>query len=568
MQLYYVDVTILTIGFGDLYPTENVGRALLVPFSLGGIIMLGLVVSSIYKSVQELGEKKITRGHFEQQRERAAGRAVTTSLELQRREVEAEMARERALAKQAARPSARSPATALQYQYTLDHSMDSRRGSVSSGQGSFTKSGMTRQMSRSSTFSLKNKKRSRIQLLRDEKQRFEAMRKIQKQSKVWKNWWRLSMTLTVFAIFWCVGAVVFWKAEINTVGMTYWETVYFCWVALLSIGYGDFAPKSGAGRCFFLVWSLIAVPTITILARDLTSTFVSVFNNWSGTLADFTILPKSGSWSGLVARHPWLSLGLGKWKARWQEKHNELRNRVEVLEGVLIGKSESSGTDGFTPSNSKEKDASKGDQYAAGSLKPDITALADQHEADITGKQPDAAALARQLALAIRRAAHDLNVDTSRHYTFEEWVEFTRLIRFSAVGGMAEALREEEEEGLIEWDWIGEDSPMMAEQSEPEFVLDRLVESLVRYLRRNPPIEAFAGSVKERGEEALRLRTVKSDDVAEEGSGARSVSELSRMDSRPGKSRRGSLAGMGILDDDGGKAPLYPVEEEDHEHHS
>ena len=109
-------MTILTVGFGDLYPTENVGRALIIPFSLGGIIMLGLVVSSIYKSAQELGEKKITRGHFEHERERAMGRTVATSLELQRREVEAEMARERVMAKQATRPSSRSPATALQYQ--------------------------------------------------------------------------------------------------------------------------------------------------------------------------------------------------------------------------------------------------------------------------------------------------------------------------------------------------------------------------------------------------------------------------------------------------------------------
>jgi len=42
----------------------------------------------------------------------------------------------------------------------------------------------------------------------------------------------------------------------------------------------------------------------------------------------------------------------------------------------------------------------------------------------------------------------------------------------------------EEEEGLVEWDWIGKDSPMMARQSEPEFVLDRLCESLARYMRR------------------------------------------------------------------------------------
>ena len=40
-----------------------------------------------------------------------------------------------------------------------------------------------------------------------------------------------------------------------------------------------------------------------------------------------------------------------------------------------------------------------------------------------------------------------------------------------------------DEEGLIEWDWIGEDSPMMSKSSEAEFVLDRLCESMRRYLK-------------------------------------------------------------------------------------
>ena len=44
--------------------------------------------------------------------------------------------------------------------------------------------------------------------------------------------------------------------------------------------------------------------------------------------------------------------------------------------------------------------------------------------------------------------------------------------------------REEEEEGIVEWDWIGEDSPMLAEETESEWVLDRLCESLGRYMRR------------------------------------------------------------------------------------
>jgi potassium channel subfamily K len=145
------------------------------------------------------------------------------------------------------------------------------------------------------------------------------------------------------------------------------------------------------------------------------------------------------------------------------------------------------------------------EMFAAGLATPDIKAIDRQHDLDLERRQPDAAALARQLALAIRRAAKDMAVETPRQYSYEEWVEFTRLIRFSAVAGVSD-VRKDEDEGMVEWDWLAENSPMMAVHTEAEFVLERLCESLVRYLRKNPPHEAFAGTLKDKGEEALRLK--------------------------------------------------------------
>lgn len=53
------------------------------------------------------------------------------------------------------------------------------------------------------------------------------------------------------------------------------------------------------------------------------------------------------------------------------------------------------------------------------------------------------------------------------------------------VGGVPEAIvdADDEEEDLIEWDWIGENSPMIAGKSEVRFVMERLCESLARYMR-------------------------------------------------------------------------------------
>lgn len=84
--LYFCDVTILTVGFGDLYPHSDAGRGLVFPYSVGGIIMLGLMISSITKFASELGTDKVLQRHVERSRSRTIGRTVTTSLELRERE--------------------------------------------------------------------------------------------------------------------------------------------------------------------------------------------------------------------------------------------------------------------------------------------------------------------------------------------------------------------------------------------------------------------------------------------------------------------------------------------------
>lgn len=57
-SIYFVDVTVTTVGFGDgrcpstfcqliVVPKTNLGRAIVMPYAIIGIISLGLVVSSI-----------------------------------------------------------------------------------------------------------------------------------------------------------------------------------------------------------------------------------------------------------------------------------------------------------------------------------------------------------------------------------------------------------------------------------------------------------------------------------------------------------------------------------------
>ena len=45
--VYWADITLLTVGLGDYSPASKVGRGLLFPFAIGGILMVGLLVGSI-----------------------------------------------------------------------------------------------------------------------------------------------------------------------------------------------------------------------------------------------------------------------------------------------------------------------------------------------------------------------------------------------------------------------------------------------------------------------------------------------------------------------------------------
>lgn len=40
---------------------------------------------------------------------------------------------------------------------------------------------------------------------------------------------------------------------------SYFEALYFCFIFFSTIGYGDFSPRSSAGRAFFIAWALFGI---------------------------------------------------------------------------------------------------------------------------------------------------------------------------------------------------------------------------------------------------------------------------------------------------------------------
>ena len=414
--LYFCDVTILTVGFGDYSAPNDTGRGLVFPFSVGGIVILGLMVSSIHKFAGELSKDKVIRNHMENARVHTLSRIATTDIDI-------EKAQKQALEEEP-KPSQFLKST-------------TRSNTMRNTLKIITAPVMTLQRVRT--------RKDKLIIMREEKDRFDAIRKIQKGASEFKKWYALTLSVIAFGLLWCVGAVVFWQAEKNVQGLTYFEALYFCYVSLLTIGYGDLSPKSNAGKPFFIVWSLVAVPTMTILISDMGDTVIASFKRGTFKLADWTVLPKDGLMKEVMEVMPWL----------WGMMHRRAVKK-KIRKGMPVG------DDGHVP-------------------KPTLEDLATE---DLTDAE-----LTRQLAFAIRRTADDLKNNSTRTYSYEEWVEYTRLIRFTKTSA-DDVEQNEAEEGVVEWDWLDENSPMLSNQSEVEWVLDRLCESLLRSFKKNKLLDS------------------------------------------------------------------------------
>lgn len=217
--LYFCDVTILTVGFGDFAAPNDVGRGLVFPFSVGGIIILGLMVTSIHKFAQELGHKKVIKRHVEHKRAKTFERAVTNSFEAARKyELEEQLDKHRK--QKGERPVISAPFDPQRRTIAFEPDADIEKGPLDrtgdvDRQLSWKMfrsplspiksplsaiSGMTLKSNRSMTIPVQRLKRAtsrktKALVLREEKDRFDAMRAIQRNTRHFKQYFALSMSV-------------------------------------------------------------------------------------------------------------------------------------------------------------------------------------------------------------------------------------------------------------------------------------------------------------------------------------------------------------------------------------
>jgi potassium channel subfamily K, other eukaryote len=271
-------------------------------------------------------------------------------------------------------------------------------------------------MSRSSTKTLSDTFNERER----RRQEFDLMRKIQEEAHTKRRWTSLIISGTTWFVLWFAGAAIFQAAEYGQ-KWTYFGSLYFSYTSLLTIGYGDFYPQSNSGKPFFVFWSLLAIPSLTILISNMGDTIVKGIRDVTLWIGNFTVLP-----------------GEQGVKATLKESANKMtRGRLfddEISEQPpgMLGETNRRGDE--TQSDDKEGDHHlKNDPESAAQRVVGDHAKSETARAKKQGEHGDEIPKGKRhyhvvLIKEIGKVMKHLNSSPPRKYTFDEWAWYLKLI--------------------------------------------------------------------------------------------------------------------------------------------
>ncbi|KAJ7727224.1 hypothetical protein B0H16DRAFT_1697793 [Mycena metata] len=385
--LYWADYTLLTIGLGsDFPPTTHAARALLMPFAVGGITLIGLVIGSVRGLVLERGKIKVIRRTVELERQKWIKKMEEPDEGWKRHE-------------------------------------------------------------------------------------WEVMRAIKRRAERIRKYSSLASSALAFSLLWFLGALVFFLAEAPQ-QWTYFSALYFAYTSLLTIGYGDLYPRSNAGKPFFVVWSLMAVPTVTILISNVGDILVG-----------------------------WVRGGLMRGLS------GEATSSPKKTSALLKGKGEEN--DGEKNENKPKRDAgAPPPSDAVKQMGTDVEHLGQAVER-AEERRGQGGGLSARIARQVSRLALDATNKPGVEYEWADWESWLTLLGERTDGerkkgkaakrrklmrgegsGSADSGDSAEDSASMrsraeergEWTWLGDDGPLFSGMSETQWILGKLCERLEQVL--------------------------------------------------------------------------------------
>ncbi|KAK3349372.1 hypothetical protein B0T25DRAFT_457229 [Lasiosphaeria hispida] len=489
--VYWAAVTLFTVGFGDFTATSTLGRALLLPYSLIGIISLGLVIGSIRSLVLERGRHRLDARMVEKKRRQMLRHMTMKG----------------------------NDEILVPVRNGGPPGVPSLPPSNSSGLTEFERRG----------------------------EEFKLMRKIQEDAARRRRWLAMAVSSSTWLVLWMVGARIFLSFERPYQSWTYFDAFYFAFVSLTTIGYGDVTPVSNGGKSFWVFWALLALPTMTVLISNAGDTIVKWVRDATDQIATVTILPgERGFRKDLKQFLRMLSCGtlfeeeieesppgfLGNAQrindSTEEEEEEDIEGTLKQDENELAAEVEENMASEFTKDQPKRAitfsdhaSVASGSSHgkSRNSLRPNSPSSSSQ-----LLKMTRAVSIPRQIMPDIPSNAADYHVTLieevgrvtqhlkchpPRKYTFNEWAWYLRLIgedegdadrhmralphshqrrhkhREGAGEGFEGKGRDEGEErdSMPQWSWVGSRSPLMNSQEEAEWILEKLTQKLTGELR-------------------------------------------------------------------------------------
>ncbi|KAG7416563.1 Outward-rectifier potassium channel TOK1 [Fusarium oxysporum f. sp. raphani] len=441
--VYWADVSLFTVGFGDYAPTTTLGRALLMPYALIGVISLGLVISSVRSLILERGRRCVAARIEEKKRRRVIQTMTRSGDDAILKPIcrESEISRIQ---------SNKIPATEFE-----------RR-----------------------------------------KAEFALMRKIQAQASSRRRWIAMAISTTSWLVLWLVGAIIFEKSEKTYQDWSYFDSFYFCFVAWTTIGYGDLAPISNAGKSFFVFWSLLALPTMTVLISNASDTVVKFIRDSTLRLGNATILPGEEDFicnlKHIVSKITFgraFSSHLDSVSPKLAESSKSTDQRLteimtesdeQTLQDDDRGGPSTSVVDQRVSQSRRPKHTHAPPTFTS-RIRRSLPCLHNPHD-----KLPTGTDFHLLLISEIQIIAIHLKESKPHHYTFDQWAWYLKLIgedeRNAATHCKAKP-KEKRSDPNIEnsdneptWSWVGNRNPLMGSQEESEWILDRLMDRLRKSL--------------------------------------------------------------------------------------
>lgn len=443
--VYWANVTLFTVGFGDFTTTTALSKALLIPYAFVGVISLGLVISSIRKMILHHARRHVTVRMQEKTRKKLV-RSVTMSKD----------------------------------DYLLQPISEPPPGKSS------RRNSLTRAVKKAThTLAPNTLERRHTSELERRKAEFELGRVVQRKALNRRRWTAMATSTGVWLVFWLLGAFIFLEFEREEQDWNYYDAFYLCFVTLTTIGYGDRVPKTNGGKSFFVFWSLLALPTMTVLISNAEDTVVKLIRDWTNRVGDYTVLKPAKPHKERHSHHH-------------RRRPHSRRCPETAATDPEVGTSSSVDPATVKRSNAPSSESSQQQQQQPPLLAHAYT-ISDgvpprvTHSRCLTDPLPTGRKLHLLIIAEVQTVARHMRDEAVHHYSFEDWAWYLRLLgedessaeTHSQAHARTKKQRQIEfadspgeprlENGHQKWSWVGHRSPLMSGKDESEWIIEHLM---------------------------------------------------------------------------------------------